>query len=215
MLQDEDLPVGVVTAIAGQSRGFLDVVGKAGHAGNTPQHLRADALLGAAELILAVEEEMTTTPGLVATVGMVDSRPNVGNVIPGSTTISYDVRHSDDVVREAAVDRILLRAREIAARRGLRAEPRPLESYPAVPMSSTLRARLARAVEAMRVPVRELPSGAGHDAMTVARVTPEVAMLFVRCRDGVSHHPDESVREDDVAVALGVVVRFLEETARG
>jgi hydantoinase/carbamoylase family amidase len=215
VLQDEDLPVGVVTAIAGQSRGFVEITGRAGHAGNTPPRLRADALVAASDVVIAIEDEMHATAGLVATVGKLDCHPNVGNVIPGRVTLSYDVRHQDDVVREAAVERIARRAYAIAQRRGVRADPKPLEAYPAVPMSPTLRARLCRAVAATGCAVRELPSGAGHDAMTVADVTPDVAMLFVRCRDGVSHHPDESVREDDVAVAIDVVAAFLEETARG
>ncbi len=96
VLQAEDLPVGIVTAIAGQSRGFVDIVGEAGHAGNTPPHLRHDALCGAAELVLAVEQSMREEPGLIATVGKAEIAPNVGNVIPGLAVLSYDIRHQDD-----------------------------------------------------------------------------------------------------------------------
>ena len=110
VLQAEDLPVGIVTAIAGQSRGFVDIVGEAGHAGNTPPHLRHDALCGAAELVLAVEQSMREEPGLIATVGKAEVAPNVGNVIPGLAVLSYDIRHQDDSARDAAVERVRRRA---------------------------------------------------------------------------------------------------------
>ncbi len=212
VLEDEGLPVGIVTAISSQSRGYVDVVGKAGHAGNTPPRLRTDALAGAAELVLAVEELMHATPGLTATVGRIACLPDVVNVIPGETTVSYDVRHGDDIVREAALERLHLRAQDIAARRSLTIRVRPSEDHAAVPMSPALRARLARAIEAQGIRALELPSGAGHDAATISELTPEVAMLFVRCHGGVSHHPDESVTEADVAVAIDVVSTFLAET---
>ncbi|MBM3677030.1 MAG: M20 family metallo-hydrolase [Actinobacteria bacterium] len=211
VLEAEGLPVGVVTAIAGQSRGFVDLVGRAGHAGNTPPDLRADALCAAAELVLAIEREMHDTPGLIATVGRIDNAPNVGNVIPGLTTVSYDVRHHDDAQREAAIDRLRGHAAEIAGRRrGVEARWRHLQDHEAVPMSGRLRERLAAAVTASGVAVRELRSGAGHDAVAISTLTPEVAMLFIRCQGGISHHPDESVTEEDVAIAIDVVTAFLE-----
>lgn len=215
VLQEEGLPVGIVTAIAGQSRGFVDLIGEAGHAGNTPPGLRRDTLPAAAELVLAVEREMHATPGLVATVGRIENHPNVGNVIPGLTTLSYDVRHQDDAVKHEAVDRLRAEAAAGCERRGLRLDWRNLQDHDAVPMSPRLRAVLARACTAAGTPALELGSGAGHDAVSIAHVTPEVSMLFVRCRDGISHHPSESVREDDVAVAIEVVVSFLRELARG
>jgi allantoate deiminase len=209
VLEAENAPVGVVTAIAGQSRGFVELVGRAGHAGNTPPHLRCDALLGAAELILAVEAEMATTPGLIATVGRIDNEPNIGNVISGVTTVSYDVRHQDDIVREAAVERLHRRAVDIAGRRRLGLGWRQLQDHRAVPMSVRLRARLRAAIEGGGLPVVEIASGAGHDAVSAAELTAEVAMLFVRCRGGISHHPDELVAEADVAVAIDVVTDLL------
>ncbi len=215
VLQAEDLPVGIVTAIAGQSRGFVRVVGDAGHAGNTPPHLRRDALAAAAELVLAVEREMLTTPGLIATVGRIDNEPNVGNVIPGLTTVSYDVRHQDDSVRHAAVDRLRASAAAVCKRRALGLDWCHLQDHDAVPMSPRLRATLGRACSATGTATFEVPSGAGHDAVSIARLTPEISMLFVRCRDGISHHPAESVREEDVAIAIDVVVEFLRELARG
>jgi allantoate deiminase len=208
VLEAEDLPVGIVTAIAGQSRGFVDVSGRAGHAGNTPPGLRADALCGAAEIVLAAERAMAATPGLVATVGRLDVSPNVGNVIPGLVTLSYDVRHQKDGTRTSAVEDLRTTAEATCERRGLRCDWRRLQDHAAVPMSPGLRAQLCRAVEAAGVRPYELPSGAGHDAVSLAHLT-DVSMLFVRCRGGVSHHPDESVQEADVAVAVEVVERFL------
>ena len=209
VLEAEQLPVGVVTAIAGQSRGFVDVVGRAGHAGNTPPGLRADALCGSAEIVLDAERAMGAIPGLVATVGRLDVTPNVGNVIPGLVTLSYDVRHQADETRSAAVEKLRVAAEETCRRRDLRCDWRPLQDHPAVPMAVRLRDRLHRAVEAAGVRPHELPSGAGHDAVSLAHLT-DVSMLFVRCRGGISHHPDESVEEGDVAVAIDVVERFLQ-----
>jgi allantoate deiminase len=205
VLQDADLPVGIVTAIAAQSRGMADFRGMAGHAGNTPMRLRRDALAGGAELVLEVERLARATEGLTATVGWIGNEPNVGNVIPGHTWMTYDVRHQDDAKRDRARDNLEAAARTIAERRGLELEWRRRDDLPSVPMSPRLRALLAEAAPG----AIELGSGAGHDAVTASRLTSEVAMLFVRCKDGISHHPDESVRADDVAVALDVVVRFL------
>ncbi len=209
VLQDEDLPVGVVTAIAAQSRGEAVFTGMAGHAGNTPMRLRRDALAGAAELVLEVERLARSTDGLTATVGRIHNEPNVGNVIAGRTRLGYDVRHQDDGVRDRSRDELEAAARAIAERRGLGLDWRRRDDLPAVPMSPHLRERLARACGQAGVRALELGSGAGHDAVTASRLTPEVAMLFVRCKDGISHNPAESVREDDVGVALDVVTRFL------
>jgi allantoate deiminase len=208
VLEAEDLPVGIVTAIAGQSRGFVELVGTAGHAGNTPPALRRDALPGVAELVLAVERAMHREPGLVATVGRVEVEPNVGNVIPGRVSLSYDVRHQDDRVKESSVANLRAEAASICERRGLHLEWSELQDHPAVTMSPRLGRALAAAVRSSGVMPFELPSGAGHDAVPISRLT-DVAMLFVRCRGGISHHPDESVREDDVAVAIDVVEAFL------
>ena len=205
VLQDEELPVGVVTAIAAQSRGIADFRGMAGHAGNTPMRLRRDALAGAAELVLEVERTARATDGLTATVGWVENEPNVGNVIAGHTRVTYDVRHQEDAKRDAARDELEAAARAIAERRSLDLEWRRRDDLPSVAMSPRLRALLVEAAPG----AIELGSGAGHDAVTASRLTSEVAMLFVRCKDGISHHPDESVRVDDVGVALDVVVRFL------
>ena len=209
VLQDDDLPVGIVTAIAAQSRGIATFSGMAGHAGNTPMQLRRDALAGMSEFVLEVERLARSTEGLTATVGWIENQPNVGNVIAGRTRVTYDVRHQDDATRDRARDELEAAAREIAGRRGLELDWHRRDDLASVPMSPHLRGVLAEACTEAGVRARELGSGAGHDAVTASRLTSAVAMLFVRCKDGISHHPDESVRADDVAVALDVVVRFL------
>src|SRR6476646_2366512 len=145
VLQDEDLPVGIVTAIAAQSRGIADFRGMAGHAGNTPMHLRRDALAGAAELVLEVERLAQATDGLTATVGWIENQPNVGNVISGRTRVTYDVRHQNDATRDRARDELELTARSIAAGRGLELDWWRRDDLPSVPMSPSLRATLAAA----------------------------------------------------------------------
>jgi allantoate deiminase len=204
VLERAGLPVGVVTAIAGQTRGAVAFVGRQGHAGTVQPGERADALAGAAELVLAVEAAAEARPGLVATVGELVVAPGSANVIPGRIEASLDVRHADDAERLAAVAGLEVAAREIADRRGLGLEWEVLQSTCAVAMDTALNADLEQAVEAQGLAVRRLVSGAGHDAAIVGRESP-AAMLFVRCAGGVSHSPAEAVELDDVAVALAVI----------
>ncbi len=208
VLEERGLPVGVVAAIAGQSR--LDVIfsGLAGHAGTVPMPLRRDALCAAAEFVLAVEAEARGRAGLVATVGQIGIAPGASNVIPGAATLSLDLRHQDDAERLAALEALRERAEGIAAARGAALDWRPLQQAGATRCDERLSDLLARAVEQQGYPVLRLPSGAGHDAVALAALTP-VAMLFVRCAGGVSHHPAEAVAQDDVAVAIEVLSRFL------
>jgi allantoate deiminase len=212
VLEAEDLSVAAVTAIAGQTRLNFVFTGRANHAGTTPMRLRHDALAGAAEWIAAVEALALSVDGLVATVGQIKAAPNAGNVIPGAVTVSLDVRHAEARPRLAAVDELTERARAIASRRGLTLDcTRPLDQ-PSVPMDEELTAYLAQAIESTGFPARRMPSGAGHDAMVMAARVP-AAMLFLRSPGGISHHPDENVREQDVAVALLVAGKFLERLA--
>jgi allantoate deiminase len=208
VLEDLGLPLGVVDAIAGQSR--LDVVfeGQANHAGTTPMGLRRDALACAAEWIGAVEREALDTPGLVATVGRLDVSPGAGNVIAGSVRASLDVRHPSDNARRQALAHILEVAAGIAARRRLTASWTQRLDQPAVAMDPALTQLLERAVSDAGYTAHRMISGAGHDAMIVARRIP-AAMLFLRSPGGVSHHPDETVLAEDVAAALQTGMRFL------
>jgi allantoate deiminase len=208
VLEHRDLPVGIVTGITGQTHLDVTYHGIAGHAGTVPMTARHDALCGAAELVRAVERLPDERPGLVATVGRLSVEPGARNVIPATAALTVEVRHADDGVRRAAVRTLHEDADIGAGARELSLEWRQTADLAAVPMSPRLVQLLAGAVEAQGQPVERLPSGAGHDAAEMAAITPS-AMLFVRCRRGISHHPDESVEEADVAVAIDVVERFL------
>jgi allantoate deiminase len=212
VLEERDAPVGVVTAIAGATRAEVTFTGRAGHAGTVPMALRRDAACALAELVLAVEAAARAEPGAVATVGRIAALPGAPNVVPGAATASLDVRHADDAVRAAAVARIRRAAEEIAGSRGVELAWEERLSASAVAMDPGLSELLAGAVADIGAPVVRLASGAGHDAVALAEVAP-VAMLFVRCAGGVSHHPDESVEVDDVAVALDVLDRFIRRLA--
>jgi allantoate deiminase len=212
VLEERDAPVGVVTAIAGATRAEVTFTGRAGHAGTVPMALRRDAACALAELVLAVEAAARAEPGAVATVGRIAALPGAPNVVPGAATASLDVRHADDAVRAAAVARIRCAAEEIAGSRGVELAWEERLSASAVAMDPGLSELLAGAVADIGAPVVRLASGAGHDAVALAEVAP-VAMLFVRCAGGVSHHPDESVEVDDVAVALDVLDRFIRRLA--
>jgi allantoate deiminase len=207
------LPLGVVNAIVGQSRFLVTFVGSANHAGTTPMGSRRDALAGAAEWIALVEGEAKSVPGLVATVGRLDVLPGAANVIPGECRATLDLRHPVDEARLKAATRLTEVAREIAIRRGLSVYVESQLDQPAVRMDAPLRERLERAVARCGYPVHVMASGAGHDAMVLARELP-TAMLFLRTPGGISHHPDETVEEGDVAAALAVGDAFHDELAQ-
>ncbi|NKC13758.1 MAG: allantoate amidohydrolase [Gammaproteobacteria bacterium] len=207
VLEAEDLPVGIVSAIAGATRLAITVSGAAGHAGTVPMALRKDALAAAAEVILFIEQ-YCATEGLVGTVGQLAVAPGAVNVIPGAATFSVDIRAGDDAAREQAVNTIRATLEPIAARRGVSFDVRQTHSARSVACDQRLSARLAGAVRACGHPVKHLPSGAGHDAAAMAALVPS-AMLFVRCAKGISHHPDEAISGADAAAAARVLIHFL------
>jgi allantoate deiminase len=213
VLEAEDLPVGVVTGIAGQTRAEVVFEGEAGHAGTVPMALRRDALVAAAEVVAAADAHARATDGLVATVGELRVEPGASNVIPARATLSLDVRHLDDAVRAAAVAALRERADTIAAARRVGVDWRPVQGTDAVACSPALMAELEAAVDDAGVRVARLASGAGHDAAVMSRLC-DVAMLFVRCAGGVSHNPAEAVTAEDVAVAIDVTSRLLERLGR-
>ncbi len=212
VLEAEDLPLGVVTGIAGAKRSMIQLKGQAGHAGTTPMHLRRDSLTGAAELTLAIERIARDIGGdLVATVGQVFSKPGAVNVIAGQTILSLDVRSQSDVVRDKAVEQINDIAEAIAGRRSLELSWNHTHQAPAVLCNAKYQAVFSSAIEQAfenKVPVRRLPSGAGHDAMALAEICP-MAMLFLRSPRGLSHHPDEAVIPEDVASGLSVLYQAI------
>jgi allantoate deiminase len=213
VLEAKKLAVGVVSAIAGQSRFQLTWTGKAGHAGTTPMALRRDALTGAAEFALVVEELARVSTGLVATIGSLTVSPGVANVIPGSVTHTLDVRHADDTARRAALFQLGRLAAQLARKRGLKVAWRRTQDNGATACSPTLTARLEQSVRAVQGKSLSLVSGAGHDGVVMSALTP-IAMLFVRCREGLSHHPAEYASPKDLAVALRVMVHFMESLAK-
>jgi allantoate deiminase len=212
VLQAKKLSVGVVAAIAGQSRFKLTWTGQAGHAGTTPMALRRDALAGAAEFALAAEKLARGTTGLVATVGSLTVSPGAANVIPGSAGHTLDVRHAQDAVRRVALRKLGRIAAQLAKKRRLKVSWQRTQDNGAVACSPTLTAALERSVKAVQGKSISLVSGAGHDGVVMSTLTP-VAMLFVRCRDGLSHHPDEYASPQDLAVALAVLTDFIEKLA--
>lgn len=212
VLEDEDLSVAAVTGIVGQSRVALEFTGQANHAGTTPMHLRRDALAAAAEWVVAVEALALRTEGLAATVGKIVAAPNAENVIAGTAQVTLDVRHLHDAARIAAVGNLLEIANGIAGRRGLALQCTAQMDQPAVTMDERLTAFMADAIESAGLPLKRMPSGAGHDAMVMAARVP-TAMLFLRSPGGVSHNPAETVREEDVEASLRVGRKFLERLA--
>jgi allantoate deiminase len=213
VLEAEGLPVGVVSAISSQTRLNLHFNGEAGHAGTVPMRLRRDALCAAAEFVLAVEALAREQEGLVATIGQASVEPGASNVIPGHVSMSLDVRHIDDATREQACNQLREQAEQICARRQVALEWQHLQSSLSVRCAPRLTAMLAQAIETAGYTPRYLPSGAGHDAVPMSGLT-DVAMLFVRCKGGVSHNPAESVAVEDVAVAIEVMGAFLHTLAQ-
>jgi allantoate deiminase len=211
LLEERGLPLGIVSAISGQTRVALRLTGVAGHAGTVPMELRHDALGAAAELVLAAEALARETADLVATVGRLTVAPGAPNVIPGGAELTLDVRHPDDAERTTAVTRLRGSAERVAAPRGVDLSWEELHDEDAVrcdPRLTDLMTRAARA--AAGTEPLSLPSGAGHDAAVMAAIGP-VTMLFVRCAGGISHHPGESVVEADVALAVDALARFVED----
>jgi len=209
VLESENRSLGVVEAIAGQTRLQFVFTGHANHAGTTPMRLRHDALAAAAHWIVEVEQYARQHSGLVATVGRISAKPDAGNVIPGEVTVSLDVRHARNDERHTAVSALLTHAEFAASSRGVEVIAQKLHDQPAVPMAEHLVAGLAAAAERAGTSATRMTSGAGHDAMILAEKVPAV-MLFLRSPAGLSHHPEESVLVQDVEVALATAMEFLE-----
>lgn len=215
VLLDAGLAVGVVTAIAGSTRVRVALRGEEGHAGTVPMALRHDALTAAAEMVLEVERHCRSSAGrLVGTVGkLAVAAGGAINVIPGRVEFTVDVRSGDDGVRRAAAGELEAACRSIAGARGVAIEWSLLQEMAAAQCDGAERAALARAIESFGLPLRHLPSGAGHDTMQFAGVAP-IAMLFVRCGNGgVSHSPRETLSAADADIATAVLLSYLEELA--
>lgn len=212
MLERLEKPVGVVTSIVGQSRLVVSFEGEAGHAGTVPMTPRRDALVGASKWIQQVRKTGCSDDGLRATVGRVLVSPNASNVIPARVELSLDVRHSSDDVRMTTVADLIAAGEWFANEDGLQFTILQRSDSPSVAVSPRLESLLADAVAKQGIEVVRLASGAGHDAVVMAKRFP-ISMLFIRHPGGISHHPDERVDVEDVAVAIEVLKEFVSQLA--
>ena len=213
VLTDADLPLGVVTSINGSVRYAGEIVGIASHAGTTPMHHRRDAAAAAAELVSYAERRGAGAPDLVATVGVLEVPNGSINVVPGRCRFSLDVRATTDAVRDECAADIGHELAAICARRGVRFELTQTMSASAARCADPWRERWEHAVAALGLPIRRLPSGAGHDAMKLAEIMPQ-AMLFVRGQNGgISHNPLEAITNDDADLAVQAFANLLDGLA--
>ena len=212
VLEQQGLPLGIVTAIDGVTRGIVDVEGIAGHAGTVPMAMRHDALTAAAEMVLAVEQRARAQPNLVATIGKLDVPRSAPNTIPGRVRFTLDIRSPVDAERTQAVEDIKAVIATVARRRGVLQRFTPGHQAPAAFCDERLSAQLAAAAEACGATPKRMPSGAGHDAMAFDKIIP-FAMLFVRCRGGISHNPDEFASAADIDLAAHALANFLDRIA--
>jgi allantoate deiminase len=208
VLEAGSLPLGVVTAINGVTRGEVSVRGVAGHAGTLPMAMRHDALAAAAEMILSIEERGRADKDLVATVGVIEAIGGAINVVSGKTRFTFDVRAPSDDLRQRAVADIRVRIDRIARARNVEAVFEIRHEADATPCDPAMSTALEQRIAATGLDVIRLPSGAGHDAMSFRGVLP-VAMLFVRCRGGVSHNPAEFASEEDIGLSARVLHDFV------
>jgi allantoate deiminase len=211
VLEAKNQPLGVVTGICGQSRLRVTVTGEAGHAGTVPMALRHDALAGAAEMALALEGIVKQHPedGMVGTVGRIEALPGAVNIIPGTVTFTIDLRSLTDALRLAALKAFEAEAKRIAGKRGLFFSMEAFHEIATAHCAPAFQDGFAAAITALgHTPIR-LPSGAGHDAQVMTQLCPS-AMLFVRCRGGISHNPAEFASVADMGLAVAALIRFIE-----
>ena len=210
LLEAENQALGVVTGIVGQSRWRVTVTGEAGHAGTVPMTMRRDALAGSAEMTLAAERIARGQKDMVATVGRMEVLPGATNIIPGRVEFTVDLRCMNDDMRRLAVEQFDTEARSIARSRKLEVEFEYFHNAAAVSCDPQMQNGLATAIGAFGGRAIRMPSGAGHDAQMMARLCPS-AMMFVRCRGGISHNPAEYAGPDDMGLAVAALIKFIED----
>jgi len=209
VLEELNLPVSAVSNIVGQTRLNLIWKGRADHAGTTPMEPRYDALVAASECVLAAEKLGRDNDPAVLTVGKMEVKPGSVNAIPGEVVLSVDIRHPEDSQRAALKNQFLSRCDDIAKARNIDVAWQVPMEKDAVPCDESLSQKVLDAVEEVTGTRQILLSGAGHDGVAISKIAP-IAMIFVRCREGLSHHPDEYSSPEDVAVAIRVLKLFLE-----
>jgi N-carbamoyl-L-amino-acid hydrolase len=213
VLNELDLPLGIVTSINGGVRYQCEVAGMASHAGTTPMDRRRDAAVAVAELALYVEQRARQDGDSVGTIGILQVPNGSTNVIPGRCVFTLDLRAPDDAQRDALVADVLAKLKEISERRGVRSSVEPTMRAAAAPSAPEWQQRWERAVASLGIPLHRMPSGAGHDAMKLHEVMPQ-AMLFVRGQNsGISHNPLESTTSDDIDLGVRAFQRLLEDLA--
>jgi len=213
VLNELDLPLGIVTSINGSVRFLGEIVGMASHAGTTPMDRRRDAAVAAAELVVYVEQRAGSAPNLVGTVGMLQVPNGSINVVPGRCTFSLDLRATTDAARDALAADVRAALEKICAARGVTFALEETVRAAAAPSAPEWQRRWERAVERLGLPVHRMPSGAGHDAMKLHEVMPQ-AMLFVRGQNsGISHNPLESTTNDDADLAVRAFALLVDELA--
>ena len=201
VLEAQDLPLGIVTGIAGATRLRAVVSGTAGHAGTVPMSMRHDALVAASGMVMAVEHVAANQRGLVATVGQMLVRPGAPNSIPGEVEFTVDIRAGDDAVRLKGVAAIQHAIRQVGSERGVGVQWDRIHDAPAIACAPALQSLIQAAIESLGVPPLHLASGAGHDAMMMARLCP-AGMIFTRCWRGISHNPAESILATDAGLTV-------------
>ncbi|MDQ8189736.1 M20 family metallo-hydrolase [Roseibacillus persicicus] len=210
VLEELQLPACGVSALVGQTRLKVIIEGQADHAGTTPMPIRRDALAGAAECIVELERLAKECESAVATVGQIEVHPGAANAIPQTATFSVDLRHADNEERLRLKNEFLKNFKFIAARRGLTLNWQTILNDDATPCDTRLTEQILDSVEATTGHRTTLVSGAGHDGVIFSRITP-IGMIFVRCRDGLSHHPDEYASPEDIATGIEILVHFLRQ----
>ena len=209
VLNELNLPLGVVNSINGSVRYLCEIIGTASHAGTTPMDRRRDAACAEAELALYIEQRATQDGDSVATIGQLQVPNGSINVVPGRCTFSLDLRAPTDAQRDALVADVLQQLQAICQRRGVRSSCEETLRAAAAPSAPAWQARWEQALGALGVPLHRMPSGAGHDAMKLHEVMPQ-AMLFVRGQNaGISHNPLESTTSDDMQLAVDALTHLI------
>ncbi|MCH9000351.1 MAG: hydantoinase/carbamoylase family amidase, partial [Proteobacteria bacterium] len=215
ILEAEGKPVGVVTGAQGQRWFEITVTGAESHAGTTPMDRRRDALAGAARMVTEVGRIATSRPPhAVATVGVFQSSPNSRNTIPGRVFFTVDLRHPEDVTLSAMAAELRAGCARIAAEAGLACDLEEIWTFAPIAFDADCVAAVRQGADALGYGHRDIVSGAGHDACYLAKVAP-TGMIFVPCKDGISHNEIESAEPDDLAAGCNVLLHAVLERAGG
>ncbi|MCL2601195.1 MAG: M20 family metallo-hydrolase [Treponema sp.] len=214
VLEAKGLPLGIVNSIAAPVRMWVKFTGNQDHSGATPMDLRKDSLVGAAELIVALEAfgRAELANSSVATTGIVRNTPNVFNVVPGETMLGLDIRGIDKASRARVLNETEQKARNIAAERGLKCEITRVSESDPVMLDPALQKSLLQTAEKLGIPALVMPSGAGHDAMFFTELCP-VGMVFIPCKEGISHNKEEHAKIEDIVTGCNVLFEYLHPRA--